>query len=131
MRAKRGVIMEQRNKIVMVVEDEPDIVNILKIRLENSGFDVLTAGDGKEALRIIKESLPVLVLLDLLMPEMNGMELCRALKSDDCLKGIPVIVLTAKCGDKDREEALEAGAEAYFTKPFEWTSLYAKIKEFF
>ena len=120
--------MKKSKKIVVVVEDEPDIVNVLKIRLESEGFDVLTAPDGKEGLRAIKEFSPDIVVLDLVMPEIGGLELCRIVKSDERLQKIPVIVLTARTEKKDMEESLNSGASAYFSKPYEWSELYAGIR---
>lgn len=122
--------MEENKNTVLVVEDEPDIVNVLRIRLESKGFAVLTAGDGKEGLRMIRESLPDLIILDLLMPEVGGLELCRILKSDEHLKSIPVIVLTARTEENDRAESFSSGASAYFAKPYEWGELYAGIRKF-
>ena len=119
-----------KKKMVLVVEDEPDIVNVLKIRLESEGFDVLTAPDGKEGLRAIREFIPDIVVLDLVMPEIGGLELCGIVKSDERLQKIPVIVLSARTEKKDMEESYNSGASAYFAKPYEWSELLAGIKEF-
>ncbi len=119
-----------KRKIILVVEDEPDIVNVLKIRFESKGLDVLTAFDGREGLRLIRDVLPDIVLLDILMPEIDGLQLCRILRTEERLKCIPVVVLTARAGEQAREESMSAGADAYFAKPYDWERLYSRISEF-
>ncbi len=120
----------EKNKIVLVVEDEPDIASVLKIRLESKGFEVLTASDGREGLSLIREAFPDIVLLDILMPGMNGLQLCSILRTEERLKCIPVVMLTARAGEQAREESMSAGADAYFSKPYDWERLYSSIKEF-
>ncbi|MGD8376149.1 MAG: response regulator transcription factor [Acidobacteriota bacterium] len=103
---------------VLVVDDEPDIVKILGHHLEREGFRVLAAGDGSEACAQARQNLPDLVILDLMLPEMSGMEVLKALRHDENTRQIPIILLTAKRDDLDRVLGFELGADDYVTKPF-------------
>jgi DNA-binding response OmpR family regulator len=116
-------------KKIMVAEDNHEMRNILAIRLEINGYSVITAGDGEEALLKAKKEKPDLAILDLMMPKINGFEVCRMLKFDDKHKGMPVIVLSALDQQKDRDKASKCGAEAYFIKPFDLETLLKKIKD--
>ncbi len=116
-------------KKILVVEDEKEMLESFKIRLENEGFEVLTAGDGEEGLRLAREANPDLVMLDLILPKLNGYKICRMLKYDKRFRHIPVIILTAKAEESDRELGLTVGADVYITKPFEWEEIHKKIKE--
>jgi DNA-binding response OmpR family regulator len=107
-------------KRVLVVDDDRVIQQLLEVNLELEGYDVVaTAADGKEALEKIKELKPDLVILDIMMPKMDGLEVCRRLRADDELASIPVILLSARAQDMDIREGLEIGASAYLTKPFD------------
>lgn len=116
-------------KKILFVDDEPELAEVVKIRLENSGYEVMTVVTGEEAVASLKEakSLPDLILLDLLLPCMQGQEVCKWLKSDDRLKNIPVILFTASASDMSRT-ARECGAESYIMKPFEPEELLITIK---
>ena len=115
-------------KKILVVDDEKDIVDILKYNLERENeFEVITASNGKEALEAA-QSLPDLILLDIMMPELNGFEVCKRLKNDKLTSGIPVIFLTAKENEIDEILGLEIGADDYINKPISPRKVLARIK---
>jgi len=116
-------------KKIFIVEDELDFLSTLRERLEFEGFVVATAVDGEEALRKIPEEKPDLILLDIMLPEMNGYQVCRELKSNPETKTIPVVVVTAKSQESDKFWAKETGADDYLTKPFEMEELLQKIQD--
>ncbi|MDP6766270.1 MAG: response regulator transcription factor [SAR324 cluster bacterium] len=113
---------------VLVVEDEEDIMEVIRFNLEKEGYEVNHALSGEKALQLIEKKLPTLVLLDLMLPGINGLDLCRILKQNDRTKGIPVIMLTAKSEDADIVAGLEMGAEDYITKPFSPRVLLARVR---
>jgi adenylate cyclase len=113
---------------ILVVDDVPDNVDILQMRLESQGYEVSTAGNGVEALAKTRELLPDLVLLDIMMPEMDGIETVKRLKSDASLPFIPVILVTAKADDKDVITGLESGGDDYLTKPVDHAALSARVR---
>lgn len=116
------------NKRILVVDDEMYIVNILDFTLGSEGFKVVSAANGEEALRKALEITPDLIVLDVMMPKIDGYEVCRALKAKEETKHIPVILLTAKDRDADREKGREVGAELYMTKPFSPTRLLEEVR---
>ena len=119
-------MMKARN--VLVVDDEPDIVELVSYNLKKEGFEVSTASDGEEALnRIRKDGFDFLVL-DLMLPGIQGMELCRILRNDPKTKNLPIIMLTAKGEELDRVLGLEIGADDYITKPFSPRELVARVR---
>lgn len=111
------------NRKIVIVDDEAHIRALLEQTLEDLedelDAEILSASDGAEGLALIREERPKLVFLDVMMPQMNGYEVCRAVTDDDNLNGIHVILLTAKGQDVDRERGIEAGAKRYMTKPFD------------
>jgi two-component system phosphate regulon response regulator PhoB len=113
---------------VLVVEDEQDVVDLLRYNLNRAGFTVLIALDGIEGLRIAREQRPDVVLLDLMLPEMTGEKVCRALKDDAETAGIPVIMLTAKGETEQRVQGLELGVDDYITKPFSPKELVLRVQ---
>jgi phosphate regulon transcriptional regulator PhoB len=113
---------------VLVVEDEPDIRDLVVFHLQREGFRTRTARTGAEALKQIRGVPPDLVLLDLMLPELDGMEVCRRLRSDPATAAIPVIMLTAKGEEVDRVVGLEMGADDYVTKPFSPKELLARVR---
>lgn len=117
-----------RKKILMV-DDEEDILKVLRFRLEANDYEVLTASDGQEGLNKARSEKPDLVILDLMLPKLDGYKVCRMLKFDEACKSIPIIIFTAKAQRKDEELGMEMGADAYISKPFEPEILLAKIKE--
>lgn len=117
---------------ILIVDDEPHIRLLLEQtleELENEGVELLTAGNGKEALETVKLEKPSLVFLDIMMPRMNGFDVCRAIKNDLGLIGVPVVLLTAKGQEFDRQKGNEAGADLYMTKPFDPDEVLAKARE--
>ena len=116
-------------KRILVVDDEIYIVHILEFSLTMEGYGVLTASDGQEALRLIESERPDLVVLDIMMPRLDGYEVCRRLRQDEQFKELPVILLSAKGRPVDREAGLKAGADDYITKPFSPRKLLEKIRE--
>ena len=116
-------------KKIFIVEDELDFLSTLRERLEFEGFVVATAVDGEEALKKIPQEKPDLILLDIMLPEMNGYQVCRELKSNPETKTIPVVVVTAKSQKSDKFWAKETGADDYLTKPFEMEELLQKIQD--
>lgn len=114
---------------ILIVDDEPYLVMALKIRLENVGYDVITASDGVEGLDKAQGENPDLIILDVMMPKKSGYQVCQTLKSDDQYKHIPIIMLTAKGQRSDKEWGEKAGADTYITKPFDDSELLLKIKE--
>ena len=117
---------------VLIVDDEPHIRLLLEQtleELENEGVELLTAGNGKEALEIVTREKPSLVFLDVMMPRMNGFDVCRTIKNDLGLIGVSVVLLTAKGQEFDRQKGTEAGADLYLTKPFSPDEVLAKARE--
>ena len=115
-------------QFVLVVEDEEDIMEVIRFNLEKEGYEVHQALSGEKALQVIENNLPSLVLLDLMLPGINGLDLCRIFKQNDRTKAIPVIMLTAKSEDADIVAGLEMGAEDYITKPFSPRVLLARVR---
>lgn len=113
---------------ILVVDDEPDAVELIEFNLKQGGFDVVSANDGAEALRKAKTAAPHLIILDVMLPEMDGMEVCKHLKRDPETARIPVIMLTAKAAEIDRVLGLELGADDYVTKPFSPRELVLRVK---
>jgi phosphate regulon transcriptional regulator PhoB len=113
---------------VLVVEDEPDIRRLVVLHLEREGFRCRTATTGSDALREVKAAAPDLVVLDLMLPEVDGLEVCRRLRRDTSTAGIPIIMLTAKSDEVDRIVGLEIGADDYVGKPFSPKELVARVR---
>ena len=116
------------SKRILVVDDEMYIVNILDFTLAGEGWEVISANNGEDALRTLLKFEPDLVILDVMMPRIDGVEVCRAIKAREESADTPVILLSAKDRDKDREEGLEAGADLYLTKPFSPKTLVQEIR---
>lgn len=115
--------------LVLVVDDDPTIQQLVKVNLELDGHEVVTAGDGRDAIEQIREARPDIVVCDVMMPEIDGVEVCRTIKADAALNGTPVILLTARAQERDRVRGEEAGADAYVTKPFDPLALSDLIAE--
>ncbi|HEV2101113.1 MAG TPA: response regulator [Stellaceae bacterium] len=114
--------------LILVVDDVADNVEILQLRLESQGYEVVTAGDGVEALGKTRELLPDLILLDIMMPKMDGIETVKQLKADSSLPFIPVILVTARADAKDVIAGLESGGDDYLTKPVDHAALSARVR---
>jgi DNA-binding response OmpR family regulator len=116
----------------LIVDDEPHIRLLLEQaleELEDKGVELLTAENGERALEAVKREKPELVFLDVMMPKMNGFDVCRAVKDDPATKGVTIIMLTAKGQEFDRQKGDEVGAELYMTKPFDPDEIVAKAFE--
>ncbi len=114
---------------IMVVDDEPDLVRMVEFRLQQEGWEVLSAGDGRAALELAQANVPDLVVLDIMMPLMDGMEVLRQLGYQRATRKIPVIMLTAKTTHVDVTNARELGVRDYITKPFDPERLVAAIRK--
>ncbi|TIU59460.1 MAG: response regulator, partial [Mesorhizobium sp.] len=104
---------------ILAVDDTPENLEILRMRLEANGYEVATAADGEEGLAKARELTPDLILLDIMMPKLDGISVVRMLKHDQSLRSIPVVLVTAKADTRDLVEGLDAGGDDYLTKPFE------------
>lgn len=113
---------------ILAVDDEEDILNLIKYNLEREGFKVETAVNGEMAVRIARENAPDLILLDLMLPGMDGLDVCRILKNDRNTSKVPIVMLTARGEESDIVTGLEIGADDYITKPFSPRVLIARIK---
>ena len=113
---------------ILIVEDEKDIVKMLDYNLKKEGFRALSANNGEDGLDMARKEHPDLILLDLMLPEMDGLEVCKAIKNDTKTAHIPIIILTAKAQETDKIVGLELGADDYMTKPFSPRELIARIR---
>lgn len=113
---------------IIIIEDEADIRDVLEYNLEREGYKVLTAVDGQKGLELIQEKIPDLVLLDLMLPKLDGLEVCRRLKNDAETTSIPIIMVSAKGEERDIVLGLELGADDYISKPFSPKELLARVK---
>ncbi|MDP8230200.1 MAG: response regulator [Candidatus Gorgyraea atricola] len=116
-------------KRILLVEDEKDISRMTKSRLESDGYEVMVAYDGHMALQEARSKKPDLIILDVMMPKMDGYKVCRMLKYDSEHKDIPIVMLTARALDSDKKTGEEVGTDAYIVKPFKWDVLTDKICE--
>ena len=114
---------------ILIADDEPNIVVSLEYLMKRAGYLVLVARDGQEAIDMIRRERPALVLLDVMMPKKSGHEVCAELRADDALRGVQVLMLSAKGRDTDIDKGLGVGADAYMTKPFSTRELAAKVAE--
>jgi len=119
------------NKKILLVEDRSDIAELIGFHLEKAGYEVIYAYDGEQALQVLSIQNIDLILLDLMLPKMSGLDVLKSIKLDSLLKGIPVIIESAKGDDADIIQGLELGAEDYVTKPFSPKVLLARIKKIF
>jgi DNA-binding response OmpR family regulator len=113
---------------ILVVDDEPEAIELVEFNLRQAGFETLAAADGAEALRKARAAMPALIVLDLMLPEMDGLEVCKILRRDPAAAAIPIIMLTAKAAEIDRILGLELGADDYITKPFSPRELVLRVK---
>jgi len=114
--------------LIAIVDDEEDIIQLLSIHLTNAGFSVESFMDGESFLRFVELHIPTLIILDLMLPDTDGLDVCKYLKSHDYLSSIPIIILSAKSDEIDRVIGLELGADDYITKPFSPRELVARVK---
>ena len=114
---------------LLIADDEASIRGLVRVTLEGEGFDIFEAADGEAAMEIARTEHPKLILLDVMMPRLDGLEVCRRLKGDPATKGIVIVLLTAMAQENDRERGLSAGADDYFTKPFSPLALLKMVEE--
>jgi len=114
--------------VVLAADDDEDILELVAFRLERSGYTVLRATDGEEALRLALEAKPDLAVLDVMMPKLDGYELTRRLRADDATSRMPIILLTARAQDADVQAGFDAGADDYLRKPFSPQELRARVQ---
>ncbi len=114
--------------LILIVDDNPANLEIFEMRLAANNYEIITASDGQEGLAMAKERLPDLILLDIMMPKMDGIEVCRHLRAESSLPFMPIIIVTAKTDSKDVVAGLEAGADEYLTKPVNHAALVARVK---
>jgi len=113
--------------VILVADDDADILNLVRFRLEQYGYETVTAADGEQALELARERDPDLCVLDVMMPKLSGFEVLQALRSDPDTDGIPVIILTATVQDRDVARGFEIGADDYLRKPFSPRELQARV----
>jgi len=117
-------------KKILVVDDEVDLVKTIQFSLEVEGYTVLASNDGEDALSQARKESPDLILLDIMLPKLDGYKVCRLLKFDEKYKHIPILMMTAKTQEKDKILGMETGADEYITKPFDMDELMEKIKAY-
>jgi len=115
-------------KKIVLAEDEPQIARLVEFKLKKEGYEVICKGNGEEALEVIKAEKPDLILLDIMMPVMDGYVVLRRVKEDENLKGIPVVMLTARAQERDVVKGIDLGADDYIIKPFHPAELLARVK---
>ncbi|MDH4232362.1 MAG: response regulator [Nitrospirota bacterium] len=114
---------------ILIADDEPNIVLALEYLMKNEGYEVQTVTDGEDALRAIEKNRPDLILLDIMMPNLDGYEVCQRIRSDPSMKDIVIIMLTAKGREVEREKGLALGADFYISKPFSTREVVKKVRE--
>lgn len=117
-------------KKILIVDDEPDIVEVLKFPLEANGYECICAYDGETGLKSAKELMPDLMILDVMLPKMNGFKISRLLKFDAKYKDIPILMVTARSQEADKLIGEETGADEYITKPFQISEILEKVKKY-
>jgi len=115
--------------LVLCADDDEDILSLVSLRLQRAGFQVATAADGDEAVEIARSRLPALAVLDVMMPKRSGYEVLAELRGDEALRGMKVILLSARVQEGDVERGMDAGADAYLAKPFKAQDLVSKVQE--
>lgn len=128
LQATAGRTIQQMKPKILIVDDEPDVVQLIEYNLKSAGYDVVTATDGQDALQQARSSAPDLIILDLMLPEVDGLDVCKILRRDAGTAGIPIVMLTAKASETDRVLGLELGADDYVTKPFSPRELVLRVK---
>ncbi|MHB1253457.1 MAG: response regulator transcription factor [Candidatus Humimicrobiaceae bacterium] len=117
-------------KKILIIEDEKNIVTSLKMFFEYSGFEVLTSDNGSDGLYLAKHKLPDLILLDLVLPKIDGFDVCNILKNDEKTKNIPIIIISARTSKEEIDKAISLGAKSYIAKPFSINQIKKKIIEY-
>lgn len=114
---------------LLIADDEQGVRSLVRMTLEDEGVEIYEAADGTQALEMARSIVPDMILLDVMMPGLTGIEVCREVKMDPALRNLTVVMLTAKAQHHDRERGFEAGADDYFTKPFSPVALLTKVDE--
>ncbi|MCH7589938.1 response regulator [PVC group bacterium] len=122
---------DEAKKKILVVDDEPQIRKLLRARLEYHNYKVIEGEDGEEALKLLREEKPDLLILDVGMPKMDGYEVCRRIRKEEGISLTPIIVLTARSAGNDKMDSMDAGANTFIVKPFDPELLIFKVKGFF
>jgi DNA-binding response OmpR family regulator len=122
--------MSQRKRTILIVDDEEDVLDLLQLVFETSGFTVRRAATGKSAVSIAYEEPPDVVLLDVMMPEMDGWQVLRTLKGDERTRNVPVVMLSARAERRDKMIGLQEGAEGYIAKPFSPAEVVREVQSF-
>ncbi|MBN1869307.1 MAG: response regulator [Candidatus Omnitrophica bacterium] len=115
-------------KKILIVDDEKNLIGLVALHMRMAGYEPLFATDGEEALAIVEKEKPDLIILDLMLPKIDGSNVCKLIRKEDAFKDIPIIMLTAKAGIEDKLRGFEAGADDYVTKPFSPKELVARVK---
>lgn len=115
---------------ILIVDDESDLLTVLRLGLEAEGLQVIDARDGEEALRKARDARPDVMVLDLMLPRMDGYQVCRALKYDERYRAIPIIILSARAGAQDRQLALDMGADEFLNKPYAMHDLVRRVRAY-
>jgi DNA-binding response OmpR family regulator len=121
-------VSNARRPLVLVADDDPDILSLVTLRLERSGYDVVSAGDGEQALETARTQTPDLALLDVMMPKLDGYEVTARLRQEEATRHLPVILLTARVQESDIARGVEAGADDYVKKPFSTHELRDRVQ---
>lgn len=116
-------------KRILLVDDEVELVEMVKMRLEANDYDVICAYDGQEAVKAARKEIPDLIILDVMIPKLDGYKVCKTLKTDAKCKNIPIALFTARAQESDKKTGKEAGADAYIIKPFEPQTLLSTVKQ--
>lgn len=117
-------------KKVLIVDDEIDVVEVVTVLLEHEGYEIMKAYDGKQALSVVDKEIPDLIILDIMMPEIDGVEVCRRLRQREDLKEVPIVMFSAKLSAIDKKESFDAGADGFISKPFNARGFIAGIKTY-
>ena len=120
--------MSESKPRILIVDDESDLVSVLRMGLEIEGFEVIDAADGEAGLRLAQREKPDLVVLDLMLPKIDGYKVCRTLKFDERYRTLPIVVLSARSGEQDKKLALDMGADAFVSKPYDMGELVRLIR---
>ena len=123
-----GAASAREQPLVLAADDDEDILDLVAFRLERSGYTVIVARDGEEALELAAKELPDLAVLDVMMPKVDGFEVTRRLRADEATSRMPIILLTARSQDADVQQGFEAGADDYLRKPFSPDELRARVQ---
>ena len=117
-------------KKILVADDETDIIEVVEMLLSSEGYEVIKAHDGLEALEVVRNVIPDLIILDIMMPEIDGVEVCKRMRMMEKIKNIPIIMFSAKLSAIDKKESFDAGADGFITKPFNARGFISGIKTY-